>query len=139
MASGPRRCGSRARVIATPVFMKGKAIDRTAMRAILRSVCTFDQASGDLNIHNGTVPCIVKEPPVAPLEVRGLCATSDADDSVEGSSVGPIMMDATLNIDRTVREADMISRPIASRLPVYAEEAELRRTEIHNHYAKEIT
>lgn len=128
-----------ARVIASPVFMKGKAIDRTAMRAILRSVCTFDQTSGDLNIHDGTVPCIVKEPPVAPLDVRGLRATSDADDSVEDSSVGPIMMDTTLNIDRTVRDADMISRRIVSRLPAYAKEAELRRTEIQNHHAKEIT
>lgn len=75
-----------ARVIASPSFMLGKKIDSQTMHKILRSVCTFDHTTTELDDNRSTFPRIAKGMPDQPLQLEGLTALAESDDEAKGHS-----------------------------------------------------
>ncbi|MCJ1271108.1 hypothetical protein MMC22_011007 [Lobaria immixta] len=76
----------KALVIASPSFMLGKKIDSQTMHKILRSVCTFDHTTTELDDNRSTFPRIAKGMPDQPLQLEGLTALAESDDKAKRHS-----------------------------------------------------
>lgn len=121
------------------------------MHKILQSVWTFDHTTTELDENRFTFPCITKKMPDQPLQFEGLTALAKSDDKAKGYSnnkklsdkeearnanIDAILIDISLDLERSVSDAEIMENHIIDWLPHYAKAKDMHRSKTTLYHAR---